>query len=176
MSDRNWKEYNEALVRRGEVLLDMDFIEKWPDELARMNEGKEGKPFLYPESLIKLLAIVHVYLLPYRQLEGFTRALMKYVDDGLKAPDFTSIAWRVARMDVSTDAAGVVDVKSSNEPIVIALDSSGIKVANRGRRVDKEEEEEEEVACEKGVHKDAHRCRCKHEGNSVHRSYEGACA
>jgi len=27
MPDRNWKEYNEALVRRGEILLDMDFID-----------------------------------------------------------------------------------------------------------------------------------------------------
>jgi hypothetical protein len=134
MADRNWKEYNEALVRRGEVLLDMDFIETWPNELARMNEGKEGKPFLYPESLIKLLAVVHAYMLPYRQLEGFTRALMKHVD-GLEAPDFTSIAWRVARMDVSIDAAAAAI--DSNEPIVIALDSSGMKVANRGEWIRK---------------------------------------
>jgi len=27
MPDRNWKEYNEALVKRGEILLDMDFID-----------------------------------------------------------------------------------------------------------------------------------------------------
>ena len=39
MSDRNWKGYNEALVRRGEIL-DMDFIDLWPGELARMNDGK----------------------------------------------------------------------------------------------------------------------------------------
>lgn len=126
MPDRNWKEYNEALVRRGEILLDMDFIKTWHDELARMNEGKEGKPFDYPDSLITLLAVVHAYLLPYRQLEGFTRALVKHVD-GLKAPDFTSIAWRVARMDVSID-----DTIDPDEPIVIAADCSGMKVANRG--------------------------------------------
>jgi len=137
MSDRNWREYNEALVRRGEILLDMDFIDTWPEELARMNEGKEGKPFDYPESLIRLLAIVHAYLLPYRQLEGFTRAFMKHVDaannvDELKAPDFTSIAWRVARMDVNVN-----DAIDTNEPIVIAADSSGMKVANRGEWIRK---------------------------------------
>jgi hypothetical protein len=27
MPDRNWKEYNEALVKKGEILLDMDFID-----------------------------------------------------------------------------------------------------------------------------------------------------
>ena len=91
MPDRNWKGYNEALVRRGEILLDMDFIDSWPDELARMNEGKVGKPFVYPESFLTMLSVVHAYLLPYRQLEGFTRVLTKHVD-GLDTPDYTSIA------------------------------------------------------------------------------------
>ena len=125
MPDRNWKVHNEALVRRGEILLDMDFIDSWLDELARMNDGKVGKPYDYTESLIRLLAVVHAYLLPYRQLEGFTRALMKH--SSLKTPGYTSIAWRVARMDVSID-----DTVDSDEPIVIAADSSGIKVANKG--------------------------------------------
>ncbi len=128
MPDRNWREYNEALVRRGEILLDMDFIDTWPDELAKMNDGKVGKPFDYPESLIRLLAIVHAYLLPYRQSEGFTRALMRHTS--LKAPDFTSIAWRVAKMDVSID-------NTIADDIVIAADSSGIKVANRGEWIRK---------------------------------------
>ena len=128
MTDRNWKEYNEALVRRGEILLDMDFIDTWPDELAKMNDGKVGKPFDYPESLIKLLAIVHAYLLPYRQSEGFTRALLRHTS--LKAPDFTSIQWRVAKMDVSID-------NTIADDIVIAADSSGIKVANIGEWIRK---------------------------------------
>ena len=34
MPDRHWKGYNEALVGRGEILFDMDFIDSWPDELA----------------------------------------------------------------------------------------------------------------------------------------------
>ncbi len=129
MPDRNWRKYNESLVRRGEILLDMDFIDTWPDELAKMNDGKVGKPFDYPESLIRLLAIVHAYLLPYRQSEGFTRALMKHTS--LKTPDFTSIAWRVAKMDVS------IDDTIDSDDIVIAADSSGIKVANRGEWIRK---------------------------------------
>lgn len=132
MPDRNWKEYNEALVRRGEVLLDMDFIDSWPDELARMNEGKVGKPFEYPESFLAMLAVIHAYLLPYRQLEGFTRALTSHVD-GLNAPDYTSIAWRVARMDVSSIEPSLME----EDDIVIAADSSGIKVANRGEWIRK---------------------------------------
>jgi len=59
MSDRNWKEYNEALVRRGEILLDMEFLDNWSKELKIMNRGKEGARFRYPESFIRLLAIIH---------------------------------------------------------------------------------------------------------------------
>ena len=39
---RNWREYNESLVRRGEVLLDFDMLDEWNAELKKMNGGKEG--------------------------------------------------------------------------------------------------------------------------------------
>lgn len=72
----NWSEYNESLVRRGEMLFDSGFLQNWRAELQKMNKGKErkgkeGPHYRYPNSLISLLATVHVYLLPYRQLEGF---------------------------------------------------------------------------------------------------------
>jgi hypothetical protein len=37
---RDWKEYNEKLIRRGEILLDLDFLKRWNRELEEMNEGK----------------------------------------------------------------------------------------------------------------------------------------
>ena len=33
----NWKEYNESLVRRGEIMFDTDFLENWRAELRAMN-------------------------------------------------------------------------------------------------------------------------------------------
>jgi len=74
------------------ILLDLDFVAGWSRELKAMNKGKEGGRYRYPESFIKLLAVVHAYVLPYRQLEGFMRGLSQHVD-GLKAPDYTTI-WR----------------------------------------------------------------------------------
>jgi len=50
MSDRGWKEYNDALVRRGEILLDLSFLANWSKELKAMNEGKEGARYRYPSS------------------------------------------------------------------------------------------------------------------------------
>src|SRR3972149_7728745 len=128
---RDWKGYNEALVKRGLILLDLDFVAGWSRELKAMNEGKEGGRYRYPESFIKLLAVVHAYVLPYRQLEGFMRGLSQYVD-GLKAPDYTTIWWRVARMKI--DLASSVEM---DKDVTIAVDSSGIKVSNRGEWIRK---------------------------------------
>ena len=113
-------------MRPGELLLDLDFVKGWESELKAMNKGKEGARLGYPDSFIRLLVFMHMYLHPpYRQLEGFTRALARYVK-GLKAPDHPSIQWRAERLPVKLDSA------KFNEPMVIALDASGIKVSNRG--------------------------------------------
>jgi hypothetical protein len=58
MSGRDWKAYNESLVRRGEILLDLGIVKGWRRELAEMNEGKEGARYQYSLSLIKLLAFI----------------------------------------------------------------------------------------------------------------------
>jgi len=128
MRKRDWKRINEALVKRGELLLDLDFVKGWEKELDAMNRGKEGARFRYPDSFIRLLLFMHVYLhLPYRQLEGFTKALARYVK-GLKAPDHSSIQWRAEKLPIKLDKT----LMDSNEDLVIALDASGIKVSNRG--------------------------------------------
>jgi hypothetical protein len=43
MSD--WPSYNESLVRRGQVLLDFDVVDRWDQELFQMNLGKVGEPY-----------------------------------------------------------------------------------------------------------------------------------
>ena len=122
----NWPEYNESLVRRGEILFDTAFLANWRAELKTMNKAKEGRKYLYPSSLIWLLATVHTYLLPYRQMEGFLNTMSKHIDK-LIVPDYTTMHWRVTRVKVSLDP--LVD---QGREIVIAVDSTGIKVSNRG--------------------------------------------
>jgi hypothetical protein len=128
---RDWEGYNEALVKRGLILLDLDFVAGWSQELKAMNASKEGGRYRYPESFIKLLAVVHAYVLPYRQLEGFMRGLSQHVD-GLKAPDYTTIWWRIAKMKVDLVSSVALD-----KDVTIAVDSSGIKVSNRGEWIHK---------------------------------------
>ena len=72
---RNWKEYNEKLVRRGEILIFMDFIKNWEKELNEMNKNKKGRPYQYPDSFMNFLAFLYIAFLPFRQLEGFLKGL-----------------------------------------------------------------------------------------------------
>ena len=128
---RDWIGYNEALVKRGLILLDLGFVADWSRELKAMNEHKEGAKYRYPESFVKRLAVVHAYVLPYGQLEGFMRALSQH-ENGLKAQDYTTIWWRVAKMKI--DIASNVEL---DKDVTIAVDSTGIKVSNRGEWIRK---------------------------------------
>jgi len=123
----DWPSYNEALVRRGEILLDLGLLQSWGEELEEMNRGKEGGRYLYPRSLIELQASLRAYfMLPYRQLEGFTRHLSRW-EPRLVAPDYSTTCRRVNGLDV--DLGPRLD---PDEPVTIAVDASGVKVADRG--------------------------------------------
>ena len=72
----DWNSVDERLIRRGELLLSLEFLERYDEELRAMNRGKVGRPFTLTCSHIVFLAVVrYLFGFPYRQLEGFSRAL-----------------------------------------------------------------------------------------------------
>ncbi len=126
---RNWKKYNESLVKRGEILLDFDVIDNWDSELEKMNEGKEGRKFVYPESFIKLLGYMRAYFhLPYRQTEGVVRAHAANTLPSI--PDYSRICRRINRLNIKISDNDKSNLYDDN--FVIAIDSTGVKVTNRG--------------------------------------------
>jgi len=125
---RDWSRYNDALVRRGEIFLGLDAVEEWEEELEAANRDKEGAPFKFPNGFIRLLGFVRfLFHLPYRQSEGFVDALSRYIE-GLTAPDYTTLHRRLNRLNVDL---GLEDIQPDT-PITVAVDASGIKVANSG--------------------------------------------
>ena len=63
----DWQGYNEALVRRGETLLDLGLLESWAEEIEEMNRGREGGRYRYPDGLIRLQGLIRsCFRLPYR--------------------------------------------------------------------------------------------------------------
>lgn len=125
---RDWKSYNDQLVKRGELLIDLDFVKNWEKELEEMNLGKRGKPFDYPESLVEFLAFPRYFFgLPFRQEEGFVEALAKLLPE-LGVPDYTTIHRRINRLKPKFGRS----LRGLGDDVVIAIDASGIKVTNRG--------------------------------------------
>jgi len=118
-----WSNYNEALVKRGEFYLDVCFVQTWHQELAVMNDKKRGRPYAYPNSLMDFCSVAYCFLhLPYRQMEGFLRKLGGFL--GFRAPDYTTPFRRMQKLDF--------EIPQTEEPVVVAVDATGIKVTTRG--------------------------------------------
>jgi len=122
-SDFDWKTYHESLVKRGEFLLDLAFVESWDKELAKMNRDKVGRPFEYPDSLIKFQAILMAYGLTLRIVEGFTRTLWK-LSKLPKYNDHSNVGRRTNSLDF--------EFKPPTEGAFIFADGTGFQAVAGG--------------------------------------------
>ena len=125
----HWPSYNKSLVRRGEILFSYDFLDIWDDDLATMNENKKGKKYKFPDSFILIISYIRVYFhLPYRQTEGIIKATIgKSIPDYKQPPSYSQICRRTNKLDIDINSGIDGDV------VIIAADSTGIKVTNRGQ-------------------------------------------
>ena len=122
----NWKQYNESLVRRGDITLwfEEDVLAAWQHANS---EVKVGRPFTYSDTAIEcLLSLRELFRLPYRQTEGLGRALMKLMDADVAIPSFTLLAKRAAQLKVSWQPT------NHQGPLDIVVDSTGLKILGAG--------------------------------------------
>lgn len=121
----DWPSYNRSLVRRGEILFSYDFLDSWGQEIERMNRNKKGKPFVFPDSFILAIGYIrYSFHLPYRQTEGIIKATGKRLPSN---PSYGHICKRINRLNIDIKREKLVD------DLVITIDSTGIKVTNRGQ-------------------------------------------
>ncbi len=123
---KNWSEYNESLVRRGDVTLwlEDDVIIDWEHENS---ESKVGAPYTYSDqAILCLLSLREVFKLTYRQTEGFGRSLVKLMDVQIEIPDYTSLQKRAVKLQVG------LNVQSTDGGRDIVIDSTGLKVYGEG--------------------------------------------
>jgi len=124
----DWKETDERLIRRGELILDLESLKNHGKELENMNEGRPGPRYRLANSYIQLLAAIrYLYSLPYRQLEGYTRILHRLVPD-LPRGDYSGLRKRILRLPVDPYRS----LRETNDPVCIAVDSTGISVHKAG--------------------------------------------
>jgi hypothetical protein len=78
----DWKKVDERLIRLGELILDLESLGNHEKELEEMNKGRPGPRFRIANNYIQFLAAVrYLFQMPYRQLEGYTRALNRLVPE-----------------------------------------------------------------------------------------------
>lgn len=123
---KNWPEYNEALVKRGDLTfwLNESVLAEWRN---RQPTGKPGRPLTFSDSALEcMLALRSIYRLPLRGTEGLMRSLFKLLGVDAPVPTFATLSRRQGRLKIDL---GVVP---SQEPIHLLVDSTGLKVFGEG--------------------------------------------
>ena len=121
---RNWPVCNEQLVKRGEYLLDTNFVSDWENELNQMNLGKRGAPYLFPNSLIELQAVWHAKNITCRMIEGMTRRLAEFG----KVPYYNDYSTANRRINKLTCKLVVPDGNN----LTLFSDGTGLQVVESG--------------------------------------------
>src|SRR5258708_21861400 len=87
---RNWKQYNDALVRRGSLTLwvEQETLQAW----RYHGPSQRGAQFRFNDLAIEcLLTLRTVYHLTLRATEGFATSLFGLMKVDLPVPDYTTL-------------------------------------------------------------------------------------
>jgi len=126
----DWKKYNEALVKRGEitVYIDGDTEKGW--HISPKN-NKTGRPKKYSNSAIQLtLQFGKVFHQKLRQTEGLVRSIFQALNLDLEVPDYSTLSRRLSSLNIKINKA--ITDNSPKEDLVIIMDSTGLKIFGEG--------------------------------------------
>jgi len=121
----NWAEYDQALVRRGDITLCIseDAISSWKPAPT----GLRGAQRKFSDHAIETaLTLRLVFNLPLRQAEGFLRSVLALMDVDLEAPDHTTLSRRSQSLNIDLHRV------ASDKPIHLIVDSTGLSIIGEG--------------------------------------------
>src|SRR5262245_6344807 len=121
---RNWREYNQALVKRGSltVWVDREAIDSW----SHSGPNQSGAPYVYSDLAITcLLTLRAVFHLPLRAAQGLGRSIFELMGLDLGVPHYSTLSRRAAGL-------GVDLARKGKGPLHLVLDSTGLKVFGDG--------------------------------------------
>jgi IS5 family transposase len=123
---RNWKDYNQALIRRGSltVWIEEATLHAW---CQNMRDGQVGAPTTYSDLAIQaLLTLKAVFSLPLRQTQGFAQSVLHLMASDLPIPDYSTLSRRAAGLAVALPR------RTKDEPLHVVIDSTGLKIYGEG--------------------------------------------
>ena len=126
----------QSLVKRGEILLGFDVINNWDIDLKEMNKDKVGVRAISFQihfffSCLAMPKYIFIFLID-KQKEGIAQGHAKGKVPSI--PDYTyNKQKKINRLDITIKDADNKNKDFEDEYIVIAIDSTGIKITNRGQ-------------------------------------------
>ena len=119
----NWKSYNEALKRRGSLLIWLDEDMVWLAPKA----GRTGRPPVFSDAAIQFCLMVKVLFgLPLRQTTGMVSSILQMAGLDWPVPDFSTLSRRQKNITVE------ISSRRSAGPLNLLADSTGIKFLGDG--------------------------------------------
>ena len=122
---RSWHDYNKSLIQRGNlsVWITDELVEQWQ---APQFKGR-GAPNKYSELAIKtILELKFLFNLTLRAAQGLFQSLFSLLKIDLPVPHYSTLSRRLRKLESDLES------DNTNEPISIAIDSSGLKVYGEG--------------------------------------------
>lgn len=123
---RNWSEYNNALINRGDldIWIDEASISSW---LSVAHTGRAGHPEVYSDQAILLVLLLReIYHLPLRSLQGFVESLFRRFGIFLPVPSYSQVSRRAKTLHKRMSRLLKRGVRG------IIFDSTGLKIYGEG--------------------------------------------
>ena len=119
----NWKSYNDALMRRGSLLIWLDKDMVWRAPKA----GGSGRPPVFSDAAIQFCLMVKVLFgLPLRQTTGMVGSIVQMAGLDWTVPDFSTLSRRQKTITVR------IPSRRAPGPLNLLVDSTGIKFLGDG--------------------------------------------
>jgi hypothetical protein len=104
--------------------MDEETFENWRGQ----HTGKPGRPRIYSDAAIQAILLLRiVFGLPFRAITGTVASLFRMINVKLPIPNYTTLSRRLATLVVKLPCLSEPD-----EPLVIAIDSTGFKIYGEG--------------------------------------------
>ena len=124
---RNWSAYNQALVNRGRFMLFLaqSILDSWYEVT---DNPKPGAQVVYSDIAIEaILSLAYVFNKPLRAATGFVKQVFELCGIELDVPDYSTLSRRAKKLKIK-----IRHSCKANEPMVISIDSTGLKIYGQG--------------------------------------------
>lgn len=125
---RNWRNYNESLVRRGSITFwfTEECIEEW--RATKKTSGR-GRPQKYSNAVIECaLTLKAWFKQTFRAVEGFIRSIVQLLCLKLSVPTYTLLCKRQKTISIKLPQKP----RDMAAPVNILVDTTGLKVYGEG--------------------------------------------